>query len=90
MIIEQYDVVGDYRTGTLENYSADEIAKILGFEANCKDDPSKVVYSWGFKADGVHCGIWDYYGSHTLASFSTYGPKEVFEQLFGKENVRCR
>lgn len=88
MIIEQYDMVGCHRTGTLENYSADEITKILGFKPNCEDDPDKVENSWGFKADGVHCGIWDYYGSHKLASWSLYGPKEVFEQLFGKENVQ--
>lgn len=87
MIIEAYDRVGIHRTGTLKNYSATDIARILGFEANCDDDPDKVKYSWGFKADGVHCGIWDYYRSYKNNNFSLYGPKEVFEQLFGKENV---
>lgn len=87
MIIEAYDRVGSHRTGTLKNFSAEQIAEILGFEANCQDDPDKVKYSWGFKADGVHCGIWDYYRSYKMNSFSLYGPKEVFEQLFGKENV---
>lgn len=87
MIIEAYDRVGSHRTGTLKNYSAEQIAEILGFEANCEDDPYKVKYSWGFKADGVHCGIWDYRGSYTYNNFSLYGPKEVFEQLFGSENV---
>ena len=87
MIIEAYDRVGSHRTGTLKNHSAADIARILGFEANCQDDPDKVKYSWGFKADGVHCGIWDYYRSYKMNSFSLYGPKEVFEQLFGKENV---
>ena len=88
MIIEALDKVGSHRTGTLENYSADEIASILGFKANCDDDPDKVEYSWGFTADGVECAIWDYKGSHKVASFSTFGPREVFEQLFGMENVQ--
>ena len=87
MIIEAYDRVGSHKTGTLNNVTAEDIARVLGFEANCQDDPDKVVYSWGFKADGVHCGIWDYYRSYKMNSFSLYGPKEVFEQLFGKENV---
>lgn len=88
MIIEAVDQVGSHRTGTLQNVTAAEIAKILGFEANCQDDPDKVKYSWGFTADGERCGIWDYKGSYTYNSFSLYGPKEVFEQLFGKENVQ--
>jgi hypothetical protein len=88
MIIEAIDKVGDHRTGTLSNMTAEDIARVLGFEANCQDDPDKVKYSWGFEADGVHCGIWDYYKSYTLNSWSLYGPKEVFEKLFGKENVR--
>lgn len=88
MIIEAYDRVGSHRTGTLKNMTAEDIAKVLGFEANCQDDPDKVKYSWGFKADGVHCGIWDYYRSYKMNSWSLYGPKEVFEQLFGKENVQ--
>lgn len=87
MIIEAYDRVGSHRTGTLKNFTAKQIAEVLGFEANCQDDPDKVKYSWGFKADGVHCGIWDYKFSYTRKIFSLYGPREVFEQLFGAENI---
>ena len=88
MIIEAIDQVGSHRTGTLKNMTAEDIAAVLGFEANCQDDPDKVKYSWGFTVDGVRCGIWDYYQSYKLNSWSLYGPKEVFEQLFGKENVQ--
>jgi len=88
MIIEALDKVGSSRTGTLSNVTVEDIAGVLGFEANCDDDPDKVEYSWGFTADGVHCAIWDYKGSHMINSFSTFGPKEVFEQLFGMEKVQ--
>ena len=66
-----------------------EVEKVLGFKANCDDDPDKVTHSWGFKVnmkdvDGTsgiaRCGIWDYRGSRVL---STDGPDEVFVKLFG-------
>lgn len=87
MKIIPFNEAGSHRTGTLSNVSAKDIKKILGFSANVKDDPSKVKYSWGFKADDVECGIWDYKGSHKVNSFSTYGPKNVFVELFGEGNV---
>jgi len=87
MVIEAVDKIGSHRTGTLRNVSAGMIERVLGFEANCKDDPDKVVYSWGFTADGHECGIWDYKGSHTYGTFSTYGPDEVFQYLFGEDYV---
>lgn len=78
---------GSHRTGTLRNASVDEITKVLGFKSNVKDDPYKVVNSWGFEADGVTCAIWDYNGSHTIGQFSTYGPASVFIELFGADRV---
>lgn len=60
-----------------------KISIILGFPPNIEDDPYKVKYSWGFKADGKRCGIWDYKGSEKWGEFSTYGPDEVFKTLFG-------
>jgi hypothetical protein len=33
--------------------------------------------------DGRHCGIWDYKGSQRIDEFSTFGPADVFEKLFG-------
>jgi hypothetical protein len=80
--IEAYDRPGESRTGGLQNVSADEIEAVLGFKPNVKDDPYKVVHSWGFKVNGVACGIWDYKGSHHYNTWSTFGPREVFEQLF--------
>jgi hypothetical protein len=82
MNIIPVDIPGSHRTGTLTGYSAKEIAKILGFRANVPDDPDKVSHSWGFLADGRQCGIWSYKGSEHYNSFSTYGPQEIFYQLF--------
>jgi len=83
MKIEPNDEPGGSRTGTLRGVSVEEINNILGFKPNVKDDPSKVVNSWGFLADGVPCGIWDYKGSHKAGQFSTDGPAAVFKSLFG-------
>ena len=74
--------VGSFRTGTLEDINVATINEILGFEPNVADDPHKVVHSWGFEVDGVHCAIWDYKGSHFFGSFSVYGPAEIFQKLF--------
>ena len=74
---------GVCRTGNLRETRVDEINVILGFEPNVKDDPYKVKHSWGFKVDGVECGIWDYKGSESCGTFSTYGPDNVFTDLFG-------
>lgn len=82
MKIVPFPQPGDCRTGTGEGYTVSEINAVLGFEPNCEDDPSKVKVSWGFKADGVHCGVWDYKGSYKYKTFSFYGPKEVLEALF--------
>lgn len=77
--------VGSHRTGSLSGeLTVKDIENVLGFPANCDDDTDKVKFSWGFKADGVHCGIWDYKGFR----WSTYGPREVFMELFGESNVR--
>jgi len=83
MKIEPNDEAGGGRTGTLQNISVAEINRILGFTPNVEDDPDKVVNSWGFKADGIPCGIWDYKGSHKAGQFSTDGPEVVFKTLFG-------
>ena len=72
-----------HRTGTLLDIKVSTINDILGFEPNVEDDVDKVVNSWRFTADGEQCGIWDYKGSHAYGQFSTFGPDEVFEKLFG-------
>jgi hypothetical protein len=84
MKIKPFNKVGGCRQGLLKNITVSEISQILGFGPNCKDDPYKVVNSWGFKVDGIHCGIWDYKGSHKFKQFSTYGPDLVFETIFGE------
>lgn len=74
---------GGHKTGSLTRISKDEIDAALGFEPNVEDDADKVKYSWGFTADGVSCGIWDYKGSHRFNQYSTFGPDAVFQTLFG-------
>lgn len=87
MKITKFNQPGQSCTGRLSNTSVEEINRVLGFQPNVKDDPDKVKHSWGFKADGVQCGIWDYKGSETMGMFSTYGPAHVFVALFGE---KCR
>jgi len=78
---------GSSCTGKLEGLTVEQINEILGFTSNCEDDPYKVVNSWGFtiKVNGkdVHCGVWDYKGSHKCNSFSTDGPHGLLTKLFG-------
>jgi hypothetical protein len=70
---------GSHRTGSIPSaLTVEEISKALGFEPNVLDDPDKVKHSWGFKVNGVDCGIWDYNGGR----WSTYGPLTVFMELF--------
>lgn len=85
MKITKFNQPGQCCTGRLFNTSVEEINQVLGFQPNIKDDPYKVKHSWGFKADGVPCGIWDYNGSETIGQFSTYGPTHVFVSLFGNK-----
>ena len=87
MKITPIDQAGGSRTGTLQNITVKEINEILGFKPNVEDDPSKVVNSWGFTADGAECGIWDYKGSHKYKQFSTDGPAAVFKELFGDKYI---
>ena len=79
MTIEPHAEPGDHRTGSIDSaYTVRDINRILGFRPNVQDDPSKVKHSWGFKADGQPCGVWDYKGGR----WSVFGPKEVFDTLF--------
>jgi hypothetical protein len=71
---------GDNRTGRISStISKEQIIEILGFAPNVEDDPDKVENSWGFTVDGVRCGIWDY----KSCQWSTFGPHEIFQKLFG-------
>lgn len=74
---------GPCQSGSLRRLDFADIERVLGFSANCLDDPDKVTHSWGFTVDGVHCGIWDYKGY----KFSYYGPKETMVNLFGEDHV---
>jgi hypothetical protein len=73
--------------GTLVYVTAELIAEKLGFESNVDDDPAKVVHSWSFTVDGQACAVWDYKGSHLHDTFSFFGPKHVFVELFGQDRV---
>ncbi len=83
MKIQPVTNVLSHRTGTLRGITVGEITEVLGFAPNCDDDPSKVVNSWGFSVNGRHCAIWDYKGSQRMGEFSTFGPADVFDELFG-------
>ena len=84
MKVEAYDGhIGSHRTGSLLDINVATISEVLGFEPNYDDDPDKVVNSWAFTVDDEKCAIWDYKGSHEHGTFSTYGPSEIFEKLFG-------
>lgn len=80
--ITSFTEPGKHRTGRLRNVSDKDIHLRIP-EAHFSDTPSsdgKVTLEWSFKADGHHCGIWDYRG----ARFSTYGPNYIFKALFGE------
>lgn len=79
MKIVPFNEPGGSRKGSLRA-SFKEVERVLGFPANCSDDPDKVTHSWGFKVGEHECGIWDYKGSRIL---STDGPDEIFRELFG-------
>ncbi len=82
MKIEQTNLAGQYRTGTLVKYTLEQITKILGFPPNVLDDKLKVEHSWGFTVNGHECGIWDYKGSHNFGIWSVYDPANVLGELF--------
>ena len=77
---------GDHKVGTLYA-SPERIEQVVGFPANCRDDESKVKYSWGFMYKGERLGIWDYYGSYRANMFSFFGPPSLIAELFGETNV---
>jgi hypothetical protein len=80
--IAPHDRPGEYAQGSIDcRYTVREITQVLGFGPNVQDDPVKVKHSWGFTADGQPCGIWDYKGGR----WSTFGPKEIFDELFPKK-----
>jgi len=85
-VVLPVDEAGDHAQYTIKGLSASQIKSIIGFPANCKDDPYKVKYSWGFTVDGVRCGVWDYKGSYKDNYFSAFGPIETLKKLFG-DNV---
>jgi hypothetical protein len=82
-IILPVDEAGDSRTATIEGLTVAQVTKLIGFKANCEDDPSKVSNSWGFTVDGERCGVWDYKGSQKYNSFSAWGPIEALKKVFG-------
>jgi len=81
------NLTGSHRTGTLYDINVATISEILGFAPNVDDDPYKVVNSWAFEVDGIPCAIWDYKGSHHHGQFSTFGPQDIFDELFGSHYV---
>lgn len=89
MNIYPYDKSGSHKTGTISGLTKKQIQKILGFKPNLQGDADKIKYEWGFYVDSSNCNfsIWDYKGSHKYNQFSTYGPHEIFLELFGANYV---
>jgi hypothetical protein len=79
------DSGGSHRTASITGLSVAQITERIGFAPNIEDDPYKVENSWGFTVNGVHCGVWDYKGSHkcSVPSFSAFGPIESLRLVFG-------
>lgn len=82
--------VGSHRTGILENMTRAQITKTLGFKPNSEGDPYKVVSEWVFTYKGFQYSIWDYKGSHKYGQYSTYGPSDGLQELFGANYVSER
>lgn len=78
-----FDISGSHKQYQINNITAKEIEKILGFKSNMSDDDQKVKYSWGFKVNNKKCAIWDYKGSHKYNEFSAWGDYETLVSLFG-------
>lgn len=75
--------VMSHRMGTLRGTTYGDIYAKLGFDPNVVDDEDKVAHSWGFTLDGVDCAIWDWKGSYTRGTWSTFGPHDKLKALFG-------
>lgn len=82
-IITPVAMAGDYRTGSLERLSKEDIVRILGFEPNVDDDTDKVKFSWGFYVNGQRYGIWDYKGGWRYKEWSTFGYPPILKSIFG-------
>ena len=78
---------GSHKQGSLMGLKKADIDKALGFKPNVQDDPYKVKYSWAFTAGGRKCAIWDWKGGWRDGEWSFYGPKEIFQKIFGDDHV---
>ena len=86
-ILPQSDPPGSWRQHTIIGLSAAEIAAILGFESNVREDPDIVRYSRAFTVDGEPCAIWDYHNGFHLQRFSAWGPANRLEAVFGADHL---
>lgn len=78
-----------YQTGSKNGslsltLTVNQIKAALGFAPNRYSGDGKVNHSWAFRVGNSNCGIWDYKG----VRWSFGGPKEIFEAIFGADNVR--
>ena len=96
-IKQTYDFYSSHRTGTLNNITAADVTRVLGFPpATFGDDlgDGKVTVQWQFEATvpsfipmagarEMPCSIWDYKGSLDYNELSVWMPPEVGTRLFG-------
>ena len=82
------DFMHSSRQGRLASIPKTAVDSILAeygefrYVSGSKD--GKCKHTWEFLADGTECAIWDYNGSR----WSLFGPRAVFEEIFGPNNVQ--
>ena len=88
MNIQPLNSPGSHKTATIFGLSADQVAALIGFPPNVKDDPYKVSHSWGFTADGKPFGVWSWKGSEKRNEFSACGSVGILAEIFGAQHVK--
>ena len=79
-----------HRTGSLSGVWVGQIVGALGFEPERYSVEGITDHEWRFTADGEPCAIWDMHGSGRRGMWSTFGPPEVFANLFGFQFINPR
>lgn len=75
--------IASHKTGELNGLTKADITKVLGFKNNGTGEQYKVTMEWNFTYRGSEMSIWDWKGSAPYKYFSTFGPPELFTELFG-------
>lgn len=71
------------RTGTLTHINAQQITERLGIDPTRNTIEGQCDHTWRFRVGEHDCSIWDMKGSGRFGMWSTCGPAEIFNALFG-------